>query len=435
VRRYGGEALVDDLKPLMVSLDEVLASRPQDGSLDARVALTRAFLELHVPPEPNVQRARQLVERAMEAGGSPSAEFLATRAEVQHATGEVHQAIVTLEGVLRLPDAKTWHHALLERYRGEIFPDLASFESIDAALASRPSETDQRLIADFQETSRGPHSEAHMIYLAGRVLQRAGEAGEAVETFRSLAERLPDAPVPHVRCAESMAADGRPEDGLRYLEHILAGALRKEKELWECWLTLCFHRLRWTAAEARARFPEPTDTVVGQEESGYAGGIVWLLERLAEAGRVQINCGGEETIGASGAVWGGDRFFLGGEAEGWSYLLIRETSDAESYRMWRRFGRDAYRPGYRVPLPDGPYRLTLHFLEERTGDPQPKTYDVLVEGTSRFPPRTHGRFLWWAAAVRHEIEEVVVEDGFLDITLQATDGSPHIAAIEIEPLN
>ncbi len=295
LRRHREKAVVEELVSLV---DELEGARERWGN-DHLVPRTLAFLRLRVPGLRNVEKARELISLAANAAPGKEAELLAVLAEVQHAEGSPAAAIATLEEALRLPDASTWHAALLREYRSEVSSDVSSSKFDEAA-------------------------------------SQLGHPEESQETTT----------------------------------------------------------------------PEPVEIL-------------------------RINCGAaKEYRDTSGKVWGPDRWFRGGRPGG--RRVITKTDDPALYESYRKFERDQYRPGYRIPLPDGRYRLTLHFMKERAAEKDAAAGEVLVEGQS-FTRRRHGYMFWWAAAEAVP-GVVIVEGGALEIELDTSAGRPHIAAIEIEAL-
>jgi hypothetical protein len=166
----------------------------------------------------------------------------------------------------------------------------------------------------------------------------------------------------------------------------------------------------------------------------YAQDLVWLLERLQSGDIVRINCGGGDYPAADGTTWGRDRFATGGTEEERASGEIEGTELDALFHRQRYFdsGEDA-RPGYKIPLPSGHYRITLHFAEVYFRAKAQRSFSVLVEGKellSDYEP--------FAAGFRRAEQRVLqceVSDGFLDIEFVRSLAEATVAAIEIESLD
>ncbi len=161
--------------------------------------------------------------------------------------------------------------------------------------------------------------------------------------------------------------------------------------------------------------------------------IRWLFERLQRGEPIRINCGGNEYRDGDAREWGRDRFFEGGNLRPnpakVADLDVAGTDDDPLHRSNRLFNRG--RGGYRIPLPVGRYRVTLHNSETyfQEGREQ-RVYDVLLEGETvleSHEPLAHG----WATAYEEQFD-VEVSDGLLDLEFIPRIENPKICAIEIQ---
>ncbi|MBI4607197.1 MAG: protein kinase [Planctomycetes bacterium] len=424
---HGEGVLPADLDRLVRALAEAAAAED-----DPVLLRTLAFLRIHSPSGRDLEGARSAISRALAARGEPDAETLAIRAEVEHASGEAAPAIRTLEEALRLPDTSRWHAARLGLWRREASPDLVSCESIDAALAAQSpgGAADLELLVRFGRVPSDPGADGRLAYLEGRVLERRGLPGSALERFLPLAAASgPGAPEPHLRLAAALDAAGRPEEAEAALRRPLEdGASRRE--IWDAWLAVALAR---PGASARALLADFPCAVRGAEDpQAYAEDARWLLEQLSAGEPLGIDCGGSQHEGPSGERWSRDRFFLGGRPEH-TPATIRGSRDEQLYRTLRELPQQAARPGYRIPLPRGSYAVALHFCEGDVGASGLRVFDVILEGETRLPAYDGFARDGFGTAVRLELE-VEVSDGALDIELRAH--TPHsgpalIAAIEV----
>ncbi len=105
----------------------------------------------------------------------------------------------------------------------------------------------------------------------------------------------------------------------------------------------------------------------------------------AENGSVLILAGypKDKYIDRDGRVWGGDRYFTGGEAVELNIPFIQGTADATMYRT-ARTGEFSYD----IPVKPGNYELRLHFVETIFG---PGTYAARGESSRVFSVFLGGR--------------------------------------------
>lgn len=165
---------------------------------------------------------------------------------------------------------------------------------------------------------------------------------------------------------------------------------------------------------------------------GRGAEILWILEELSQGRALRINCGGEEHRGRAGIVWSRDRFFTGGRRIATS-VEIASTDDDPLYQSQRSFARGTIRPaGYRVPVPSGRYRVTLHFAEIEVKELELRYFDASLEGERVLPRHIPLRAGFATAAA--ETFETEVRDGMLDIDFEQRSREPIIAALEIAPV-
>jgi hypothetical protein len=250
---------------------------------------------------------------------------------------------------------------------------------------------------------------------------------------------------PCLRIAECLRAAGDAAQAEKVLREGLSSGSHDFEALWDLWITLSILDLRRTPGEALAAFPLQAQG--GDiEDSTRRGEMHWLLSTLQGGQPVRINCGGLEHKSQDGRLWARDAFFTGGSvycghhfskrkfpAPGRQYEKeIAGTEDAPLYQTERFFPFGGRPGGYRIPLPPGRYRVSLHFAEIVTSDSGGRRFDVRLEGRpilEDYEPLAAG-----FATAEKKTFEVTVEDGFFDIEFIHRTGDPKISALEIETL-
>jgi tetratricopeptide (TPR) repeat protein len=263
-------------------------------------------------------------------------------------------------------------------------------------------------------------------YMEARLLAREGKTAEALEAFRKLVETDAAALEPRLRLAELLRSSGRPAEALQALAAAFI-PFPDRRDLWDLRHDIAALDLGLSASEMLGALGWETSQMVRE---GYGADVVWLLERLAAGETARINCGGERVVGPAGEVWWGDSFHTGGLPE-------RDSLEGPSpgpggiYRTTRMFpDLGCFTGGYRVPLPRGDYRVTLHFAERLLVRPGKRVFGIRIEGKDvrdRYEPLAAG----WAVPSAESFP-ATVEDGLLDIEFPARSGTPAVCAIEIQ---
>jgi hypothetical protein len=97
---------------------------------------------------------------------------------------------------------------------------------------------------------------------------------------------------------------------------------------------------------------------------------------------------------------------------------LSNTEDPDLYLAHRPFPQDSWlTPGYRIPLPDGIYELTLHFVESVVL-PYPVRFAIVCEGKT-----LEDDFLVGAdgfGAAQRKTYKVEVAGGALDLVFRAS---------------
>jgi hypothetical protein len=141
------------------------------------------------------------------------------------------------------------------------------------------------------------------------------------------------------------------------------------------------------------------------------------------------------------AEWSADRFYTGGRAvrqrAGEPEPAAPRRGEAAPAPLegvaatQRSFAREgAGRHGYRIPVPPGRYRVTLHFAELLHTEPGARRFSVDVEGRTAVEDLD-----LFAANGREPFTRVVaatVADGLLDVVLVDGAGVPVLNGLEVE---
>jgi hypothetical protein len=237
-------------------------------------------------------------------------------------------------------------------------------------------------------------------------------------------------PEPHLRLAECHSALGDPFSAEESLRRALDTGLADHERVWDAWLRTVAVDLCSSPAEILERFPFSSGGVTGR-----GADIRWVLERLSAGVPVKINCGGTDS-GTGPGSWGHDRFFQGSGR--FLYLTglddrIAELRDPGVQLTSRVFWtRAPVVPGYRIPLPQGSYAVTMTFVEAWKDVGQKREFDVLLEGEpclSRYRPMENGFGI-------HDEKtfKVEVTDGFLDVEFVRRGDDPELCALAIQRL-
>ncbi len=160
--------------------------------------------------------------------------------------------------------------------------------------------------------------------------------------------------------------------------------------------------------------------------------IRWARDALDKSKAIRINCGGDDYRSADGVLWEGDRGFIGGTIGGGKSFAgeIAGTNDDVLFQTERWF--DTVGPqvlAYKVPLPNGRYRLVLHFAEIYHKDVGKRVFDVIVNGETlvkAYEPIRVG----FATADNKE-NDIDITEGSLWLSFGRITENPKLSAIEI----
>ena len=114
---------------------------------------------------------------------------------------------------------------------------------------------------------------------------------------------------------------------------------------------------------------------------------------------------------------------------------IEGTDDYSIYQTERWFPVDHLTPaGYQIPLPNGSYQITLHFVEVYYRQGGKRWFDVLVEDLPVPALKGYDPCEAGFKVADHRSFPATVSDGKLDIELVRQLDSPKISGIEIRPV-
>jgi len=168
--------------------------------------------------------------------------------------------------------------------------------------------------------------------------------------------------------------------------------------------------------------------------------LYWIMDRLEQDGIIRMNWGGPDLTTADGRLFHADRFY--GNAIRSStdvddpLMEIEGTEDDELYRKYRWwYGTELETNTIQIPIPNGAYRVTLHFCEVTPrAKEKPRAFNVLLEDQVVIEKMNVCEEAGFATPLAKSFE-TVVEDWWLDLQLRDKDSNSILSAIEIEPLD
>ena len=148
----------------------------------------------------------------------------------------------------------------------------------------------------------------------------------------------------------------------------------------------------------------------------------------------RVNCGGGGYTDSESKQWNGDQEYDGewGYEGGWSGNTgdeILDTEDDEIYQS-ERYGMSRYR----FNVPEGNYKVTLHFCEIYFNNAGERVFNVLIEGEKKldnfdiYEEAGHDRTVIKSYTVD-------VKDGILDIDFENIENVAKISGIEVEGIS
>jgi hypothetical protein len=200
-------------------------------------------------------------------------------------------------------------------------------------------------------------------------------------------------------------------------------------KLWELWYGISVADLNRSPAAILGSLTR----LESQSLPAWTRDLRWALEEFARSGALHINCGSREDYQSSdGKRWAADRFYDGGTFGNPRYRNTAGGADFEALLLTERYfpPRRGALPGYRIPLPRGTYKVTLHIAEVHYNQPGVRVFDLLLEGEKileDYEPLAGG----YGVARAFE-RQVSVNDGYLDVECAHKKENPKISAIEVD---
>jgi serine/threonine protein kinase/tetratricopeptide (TPR) repeat protein len=268
-------------------------------------------------------------------------------------------------------------------------------------------------------------------YFEAAVKEREGDYPEAERLYRHARAHEVNRCEPTVRLAACLRAQGRVLEAVKILREGLDVSRTSHLERFRLWL-------EWSLGDLALSCEQVLDDLgpLPEDVLGIVNHSLWALREIADAGQLRINCGGLDYEGQDGRVWSKDKLHLGGYS--FTLFRLREAEAETDPRSSPLYETERYYPepadvvhGYRIPLPRGTYRVTLHFVEGHFRNPGSRSFDVLVEGslTEDVEPLRAG------FGVLTTLEELTeIKDGALNIDFRRRVENPKISAIELEKI-
>ncbi len=287
--------------------------------------------------------------------------------------------------------------------------------------SSQPSS----LVQQFQSLAADGRRRPLRAYLRGRLLQRERSYESAMEGLTEAHECAPDEPEPLLALSRCCIAAGQARKAEVDLRRALARPdIKNPVAVYRAWEKTALGPAGYSAAEVLESFPEFD---LDRRVAVFAADLRALLEKLVKEERIRINCGRAYAAGRS--EWMKDCFHVGhsearpvgGGSRAWP---DRPDAPEQTERAFREGAG-----GYSIPLPHGKYTLRLWLPVVVGQGESPRRYNVEVEGVIRMEGISQTGTQ--KEVLIEESESIEVLDGYLDIVLRRTSGSPAIAAIEV----
>ncbi|MFO0899980.1 MAG: protein kinase [Pirellulales bacterium] len=228
----------------------------------------------------------------------------------------------------------------------------------------------------------------------------------------------------HAREAGELRSQGQPRDAQAALRSCLEAGVVADRSTWNQWFEISTVDLELAPRDLLAKWPTPKGATCV-----YAADLRWILETLLRDRVVRFNCGGPEYLSPQGILWSRDQFFVGGDLGVVDGQPIAGATDDSLFTTERWFPISTEPAGYRLPLPLGRYRVTLHFCEATLLIPE-RRFDVLVEG--QVVAKDYQPPILKADQMAVELD---VRDGFLEIGFRHRVQNPKICAVEVQWLD
>jgi hypothetical protein len=152
---------------------------------------------------------------------------------------------------------------------------------------------------------------------------------------------------------------------------------------------------------------------------------------------LRINAGGGQYVGEGCQVWQADTYYQNGSTYSISGANIGGTNNDELYRSERYGGAPGTPPlTYAIPVPNGTYRVRLHFAEiwhgvSNTNGAGSRVFDVSVENALVLDDFDVYAAAFGAQQAVVKEFQTTVSDGVLNLSLSASVDNAKISAIEV----
>ncbi len=282
----------------------------------------------------------------------------------------------------------------------------------------------RKLLEAFSQLAEAPSERNILLYLKALLLAEQGRPSEAAEKLSQLIAKDPASALPHLSLAQILRQSGKTLEAEKLLRSALP-LFTDRHELWDLWHKIAFLDLGLSPAQALRRLDS-----VKPEAGEYGAAVLSLYRGLSAEHTWRVNCGGPKFANESGKVWVQDAFFAGGLHRK-SQIELEASSLPHVYKTYRMFAnRGALRPGYRIPLPRGTYRVKLFFSEPYFLRPGKRLFEVELQGK-----RVLGPFDPLSAQSplpTVKTFQVAVTDGFLNIRFLPKKATPSYAALKLK---
>ena len=354
---------------------------------------------------------------------------------------------------------------LLEATRKKSWPKLVTYSSVDAKLGSLRVTNDTRrdesslrnALQPFFELARSNESSdttRTLTYAEARLEQIAGRFDDALSRFKPIVECEPYHPAPVRRMIECYMQLNAKE-AFRLSTDALTWH-PEDRDLLLLWLSLACDISRKENQSLASLFDRlPNELRLHPDLQNTSE----ILQGLYENGGIHINCGDTEGRETNGIRWLRDMFYTNGGRIGPLPVTVstRESESAERLRSngspTRRNNEKQDEPiignqvlyacqtvrsfdakaggGYRIPLPNGKYRVTLYFAEGWFKARDDRVYDIVIEdevSLKAFDPVVAG-----FGIAHRKVFSVELSDGVLDMEFLPLSDLPTVNGICIAP--
>jgi hypothetical protein len=264
-----------------------------------------------------------------------------------------------------------------------------------------------------------------LAYFEGRVLQLEGNHAHAVDGFEEARTSAPHRPEPVLRAAECLLALGDTAAAEGRLREAMEGGLSPSLPVIELWLDAAFRSAGGDLTKMAVQLPNPS----GDPPDGLLFGARAVLDALSQGRPFRINCGDEQDGEIAGSAWSRDRFFTAGRSV--ESKALDGAFATALFKHGRVFAEtDAVAPGYRLPVPPGRYRVTVHLAEGEVHDRGKRVFDMAVGGrrfAEGFEPLEAG-----FAVPQSRVFEAEATGGALEVLFLRRSGDPVVFGLEVK---